>query len=97
MIEAYEEAGAVGHALTENPVGSYRYRKALHSGLEANVRVDVFIVLVNELLEDWPEKGQRAVEWFSPSEAAASVAEPKLAKLIRRLPRMLAGLDLAGH
>ena len=90
LVEAYEEAGIVGRALIKKPVGTYRYRKVLASGLEANLRVGVFVVLVDTLLEDWPERGQRVVEWFTPYEAAALVAEPDLAKLIRRLPRKLA-------
>ncbi len=89
MTEAYEEAGVVGTPLVSEPVGSYRYRKVLRSGLEAELRVSVFAVLVTGLLDDWPERAERSVQWFSPVEAAASVAEPALAKLLRRLPRTL--------
>ena len=96
MIEAYEEAGIVGRVVDPKPIGSYRYRKLLGSGLETELRVRVFLVVVDDLLKDWPERGQRRVAWFGPMEAAAAVAEPKLAKLIRRLPRALAGTDLTG-
>jgi 8-oxo-dGTP pyrophosphatase MutT (NUDIX family) len=95
MIEAYEEAGIVGHAVSPTPIGSYRYRKLLRSGREAELRVRVFLVVVDDLLEDWPERGERVVAWFDPLQAAAAVAEPALAKLIRRLPRTLAGTGLA--
>ena len=90
LTEAYEEAGLVGEPLLDEPVGSYRYKKVLRSGLEANLRVSVFAVGVAALLDDWPERAERTVQWFSPAEAAASVAEPALAKLLRRLPRILA-------
>lgn len=94
MVEAYEEAGIVGHVVKSKAIGSYRYRKLLGSGIGTELRVRVFLVRVDQLLEDWPERGQRRLAWFDPMEATASVAEPELAKLIRRLPRTLAGVDL---
>jgi 8-oxo-dGTP pyrophosphatase MutT (NUDIX family) len=97
MIEAYEEAGAIGRALSNHPVGRYRHRKVMRSGLEANLRVGIFAILVDQMLEEWPERSERTVKWFSFSEAAALVAEPALAKVIRRAARMHVGLrDIGG-
>ena len=87
IIEAYEEAGVVGRPLNRRPIGVYHYRKLLRSGQETDLRVGVFLLRVQQLLDDWPERGQRTLDWFSPTEAAALVAEPALARIIRRLPR----------
>ena len=85
MIEAFEEAGIEGEILGSKPIGTYRYLKLQLAGRRLPVRVDVFPMLVTAQLEDWPEKGQRAAAWFSPFDAAGMVAEPSLAKIIRKV------------
>jgi hypothetical protein len=46
---------------------------------------------VEQQLADWPERHERTLRWFPPLEAAALVAEPELAKMIRRIPRLIKG------
>lgn len=82
--EAFEEAGILGEA-EEVPVGGYTYRKRMRDGRRAECRVTVFPLTVRGFAGRWPEQGQRRCRWASLEEAAALVAEPGLARLLRRL------------
>ena len=86
--EALEEAGVVGK-VRSRPLGSYSYEKRLKSGHAIVCEVHVFPLEVKRQQKSWPEKGAREIRWFSPTEAAATVAEPMLRNIIRRLPRTL--------
>jgi len=79
--EAYEEAGLVG-VINDQSIGEYEYLKKLKSGAARLVKVDVYPLEVTTELEDWPEKGQRTLEWMKPVEAALAVQEPALRDLI---------------
>jgi 8-oxo-dGTP pyrophosphatase MutT (NUDIX family) len=80
--EAYEEAGVRGEVLPETPIGTYHYVKStLWGGLD--IGVDVFVLHVEQQVEEWPEQSERETRWFSPEEAAGLVAEPELAAMLR--------------
>lgn len=79
--EAYEEAGVRGKAEKE-PLGFFTYLKRLKSGLTVPVRVQVHAVCVDSMLEDFPEKGSRQLEWVPCEEAAKRVRETELRDLI---------------
>lgn len=79
--EAREEAGILGKA-HKKPVGTYSYEKRKPKG-SVPVRVKVFLLEVEEELDEWPEQGERERVWCTPAKAAASVDEPELAELIR--------------
>lgn len=79
--EAFEEAGVKGRVQKE-PIGHYIYHKVLSQGLKVRCKVQVYSLEVDELSKNFPEKGERRLEWVSCSEAAARVAEPGLKKLI---------------
>ena len=81
--EAREEAGIVGR-IGKKSIGAYTYVKRLTSS-ETPVRVRVFLMSVDQLLDTWPEQDQRKREWFTPTAAAAAVDEPELAEIIRKL------------
>ena len=81
--EAREEAGIVGKAHKE-PLGSYDYDKRMPSGT-VPVRVKVFLLEVEEELDEWRESEERKRVWFTPTKAAAAVDEPELAELILQL------------
>lgn len=81
--EALEEAGMVGR-IAKNAAGTYEYDKRLRTGDVVVCRVHVFPLRVEKQRERWREMDQREVRWFTPEEAAASVAEPDLAGIIRR-------------
>ncbi len=82
--EAWEEAGVRG-AITDQPLGSYRYRKRRKLGFSVRAQVHLYEMLVTEVLEDWPERHQRRRAWFAPADAADAVDEPELKALILAL------------
>ena len=82
-LEAYEEAGVEGSIETEQPIGSYSYRKSLDNGSIARIEVSIFLLRVVRQLPSWPEQAERRTGWFSPAEAADRVAEPELAAILR--------------
>ena len=87
-IEAYEEAGVRGRTAKKR-IGAYHYRKTELSGGARDLKVDVFLMHVQQELLDWPERRERERTWFSAEVAANLVAEDGLARLIRRLPRLI--------
>ncbi|MEI4473131.1 NUDIX hydrolase [Frigidibacter sp. MR17.24] len=86
--EAWEEAGVTG-AVGRAPLGTYHYLKYGRGGLGRRVSVNVYPLWLRRLEPHFPEAGQRDLGWFAPAEAAALVAEPELAALLRALPRHL--------
>ncbi|MGV2129447.1 NUDIX hydrolase [Agrobacterium vitis] len=88
--EAWEEAGVRGQ-VRKKPLGYYTYVKKLRGdGLVISL-VQVHLLNVCELEQDYPEKGQRDLRWFSPEEAAAAVDEPELSTLLGQVRRLAAG------
>jgi hypothetical protein len=79
------------HRATGEHVGTYRCQKMLQSGLIGELTVGVFLMKVEQKLAGWPERHERTLRWFPPLEAAALVAEPELARMIRRIPRLNQG------
>ena len=79
--EAFEEAGITGR-IERTRIGQYTYAKLLRNGRMLHCRVDVFPLLVERFLDDWPERGQRELAWFTLGEAATLVEEPDLAALL---------------
>jgi phosphohistidine phosphatase len=77
--EAYEEAGVRGCAVEES-VGSYRYRK-----WGGECVVEVFILEVTEVLENWPEESERTRRWMTPDEAIDAVANEELKKILEEV------------
>jgi 8-oxo-dGTP pyrophosphatase MutT (NUDIX family) len=77
--EAYEEAGIKGRP-SRSPIGEYRYNK--WGGVCV---VQVFLLEVETMLETWPEKSTRQRQWMTIAEAARSVAEPELQRLILKV------------
>jgi 8-oxo-dGTP pyrophosphatase MutT (NUDIX family) len=82
-LEAFEEAGLVGHIVGKRPLGSFHYEKKL-TKKERLCQVRVFSFRVERQLDDWPEKKQRETKWFDASEAATLVEEAGLAGIIDR-------------
>jgi 8-oxo-dGTP pyrophosphatase MutT (NUDIX family) len=78
--EALEEAGAVGK-VDRDSIGTYTYEKRLANGAIV-ICVQVFILEVKRQRQDWPEKEEREVRWFSPNEAAKAVQEAALSDII---------------
>jgi 8-oxo-dGTP pyrophosphatase MutT (NUDIX family) len=77
--EAYEEAGVSGKICGKS-AGTYTYNK-----WGGTCTVKVFLLKVENILEDWPESYFRTREWMSVEEAAKRVDEDKLKDIIGEL------------
>ncbi|MEZ2126270.1 MULTISPECIES: NUDIX hydrolase [unclassified Sinorhizobium] len=88
--EALEEAGVRGKA-KKKPFGYFTYLKELDSGQRVPCLVQVHLLKVESMEEDFPEKDQRTLEWVSCLEAALRVKEPELKGLFLLLRRKLDG------
>jgi len=77
--EALEEAGVIGEPGTQ-PIGAFGHVKRA-AGL--TVDVEVYLLRVTHVLDDWDERHQRKREWFSPERAIAAISNPRLRALIR--------------
>ncbi len=73
--EAWEEAGVLGKVFPDL-MGTYEYYK---SG--CTWQVDVFLLQVETVLDNWPEAYKRKRQWVSIPKAIKRVDEPEL-KLI---------------
>lgn len=82
LREAWEEAGVRGEAI-EEPVGHYAYNKRQGRGLSIPINVQVYLINVTSLEEDFPEMAERDREWFTPEEASELVDEDQLKALLR--------------
>jgi hypothetical protein len=58
------------------------YDKAMDHGLKIECMVQVYPLVVLEMLKNFPEKGSRKMEWVSFTEGASRVAEPMLKDII---------------
>lgn len=83
--EAVEEAGLIGEIETD-PIGTYSYSKRLQFLSSVTCRVTVFPLLVHTQRVHWREQRERTLAWMSPTEAAGSVLEPDLSRLLAALP-----------
>ncbi|MGY5801090.1 NUDIX hydrolase [Rhizobium hainanense] len=80
-IEAYEEAGVRGK-VRKKPFGYFTYLKQLADGNRVPCIVELHLLEVDQTFQDFPERGQRRVEWVSFIEAANRVREPELKGLL---------------
>ena len=82
--EAWEEAGLRGRVAGKKPVGIFHYAKQVEQE-PLLCQVHVYLLWVEEQLEDWPERAERQTQWFGIPEAASLVDEGGLAEIILRL------------
>jgi 8-oxo-dGTP pyrophosphatase MutT (NUDIX family) len=80
-IEAFEEAGVCGTVEAE-PLGNYGYSKLLNNGSARHVKVRVFALVVDKVLEDWPEKAERQRQWVQLPQAFVLIGELELLPII---------------
>lgn len=85
-IEALEEAGATGW-ISDQPIGTYGYKKRLDSGRKIPCEVTVYPMMVAKLKRRWKERKERKRHWFSLKKAARLVDEKDLAKLLKDLAK----------
>ncbi len=80
QMEAYEEAGIRGKIYSE-AVGYYHREK-----WGSVCKIQVFLLEVEEVLDEWPEASFRERAWVSIDEAVQFVEEESLRKILRLLP-----------
>ena len=78
--EAWEEAGVLGRVFPDL-MGTYEYYK---SG--CTWQVDVFLLQVETVVENWPEAYKRKRQWVSIPKAIKRVDEPDLKLILGDLP-----------
>ena len=81
--EAWEEAGLLGKVFPDL-LGTYEYQK---SG--CTWQVDVFLLQVETVVENWPEAYKRKRQWVSIPKAIKRVDEPELKLILGDLPHRL--------
>lgn len=81
--EAFEEAGVLGKA-HPMAIGKYKYNK-----WGGTCTVEVFLLEVKKVLQEWPESQLRQREWLKVEGAIRRVDEKILKKIIRRVPKLL--------
>jgi 8-oxo-dGTP pyrophosphatase MutT (NUDIX family) len=81
--EAYEEAGVWGD-ISPEPVGEYEYDK-----WGGTCTVQVYLLRVHTILGTWPEGEVRRRQWMPVSDAANSVEQQQLKRLILSLPEYI--------
>jgi 8-oxo-dGTP pyrophosphatase MutT (NUDIX family) len=88
LKEAFEEAGILGEA-SPVQVGEFEYDKW---GGVCTVRI--YLMRVNNVLENWPESGSRERRWLTVENASKAVKEERLKELILSVPDSLTRLKL---
>lgn len=86
--EALEEAGIMGE-VDPRAIGSYRYEKQLKVGSSVPCKVEVFAMKVMRQRRTWDEKDARELCWLPLAQAAATVDEPDLRRLILKFGAQL--------
>ncbi|PSH66195.1 DNA mismatch repair protein MutT [Phyllobacterium sophorae] len=82
--EAFEEAGVRGD-IAPFSIGTYTYEKQdMSDGEVGDFVVDVFPMHFTHQQKNWPERGERRLEWVSVEESVRRVEEPELKALIAR-------------
>lgn len=73
----------------KRPCGYYTYAKVPADGALMPALVQVHRLEVADLASEFPEKGQRRLQWFGSHEAAARVDELELKRLLAMVPAMI--------
>jgi 8-oxo-dGTP pyrophosphatase MutT (NUDIX family) len=74
--EAWEEAGVIGQVNTKK-FGGYKYQKGGNT-----YQVNLFLLPVEKILEDWPEATERERLWLNIDQAAMLVKQAALKKIL---------------
>jgi len=70
--EAWEEGGVIG-LVSSRAIGTYNYQR-----FGETFQVEVFLLQVETVFDDWPEAKIRKREWLSIKQAVKRVKEPEL-------------------
>jgi len=84
--EAFEEAGVIGQVARLSS-GKFRTSKRRPGDTERLLEVWVYMLAVERIADDWPEKARRRIKWVRAKAAAKILREPFLSNLCRKLAR----------
>ena len=87
-IEAKEEAGLIGN-ICNKTIGSYSYKKKLHTFASVNCEVQIYPLYVDQQLIEYKENEQRNLFWLTVNEAAEKVEEKEFSDLLLTLEEKL--------
>lgn len=90
-FEALEEAGVSGD-IQKRPLGSFAYGKQRKNGDIVRCTVAVFALKVTRERKSWAESGTRKLRWCAPEEAAQTVRELGLRRLLIEFGRAFTAL-----
>lgn len=82
-MEAYEEAGIRG-TLYPDLFGEYLLKK-----WGGTAKVQVFLLEVKKIFENWPEDSFRERKWVSIQEAVATVKNNRLKELFKKAEKLI--------
>ncbi len=80
--EAHEEAGVRGR-LSREPVGAFEYEK-----FGGTCRAEIYLMEVDEVLDEYPERAWRQRRWFALDDAARTVQVSEVCDVLRALPKL---------
>ena len=75
--EAWEEAGVIGQ-VDADKFGTYEYHKRGET-----YRVEVFLLPVETVLQDWPEASLRKRQWLRVTKAVKRVKQAELKRILK--------------
>jgi len=81
--EAWEEAGVFGR-VDANNIGTYEYHKQGNT-----YQVEVFLLPVETVLEDWPEASQRKRQWLELAQAVRQVKQAELKRILKTFSKQI--------
>ena len=89
--ETMEEAGVVGRLTL---LDEFAFESKMKDGKKTPCKCSVFVMLVTEVMEVWPEGDARSRSWYAPEEAIRNCKHPWMRDAMRAWGRA-EGLDLA--
>ena len=84
--KAFEEAGALG-VISNVAVGIYHKRRTAQNGDTNQVAVRAYPLLVNSVLQSWPEMMIRKRQWLSASAVVGTIDDVGISSLLVQFMR----------
>jgi 8-oxo-dGTP pyrophosphatase MutT (NUDIX family) len=88
--EAFEESGVRGK-IGARAIGAFTYKKVADgNGADVDCEVKIFPLLVKSQSANWPEFGQRVVQWVDPERAISLIRDPELKAIVAKFAKRAA-------
>jgi len=83
-IEAWEEAGVKAVSTGDKPIATLRTEKQFDDGRAEPCDLEVYRIVVDSVLDDYPEVHKRKRKWLRAADAAELVSDAEVARLLKR-------------